>query len=121
MIQRNKQTQECSPQQLLAIEARLAGKNETEAAEAAGVNRSTLYRWDKDDEVFQSTFKRAQREQAKAVEAKIKATKVRAAQVLMEAVDKGDLRAAMAVLRRELGAGTVSQTVTKQFNVKMEP
>ena len=53
----------CTPEQLLAIEALVNGKSKAQAAQAAGVHRTTLYRWERGDEAFRATYEQARRRQ----------------------------------------------------------
>ena len=52
----NGHSREISPKQLRAIELLLAGMSDSEVAEKLNVNRSTIFRWKKDDPLFIATY-----------------------------------------------------------------
>ena len=56
-----------TPAQLRAIAVLAAGGTRSEAAEAAGADRSTLYRWLRSDAVFVAELNRARQDQADAL------------------------------------------------------
>jgi hypothetical protein len=87
------------PPQTLALAELVAGATVTRAAEAAGVARQTLYRWLEDDFEFQAALNRAKRHLQDTVETRLLALGEKAAGVLEQALDAGDVRAAVAVLR----------------------
>ena len=84
--------------QELALVALLAGKNATEAAQAAGVDRTTLWRW-QSDFTFQAAHNRGRRELSAAMTARLSALAEKAAGTVEGAIDKGDAKTALAVIR----------------------
>ena len=52
---------ELSPQQVLAIEQLAVGATVVSAAEAAGISRETVHRWNREDWAFQAAVNRARR------------------------------------------------------------
>lgn len=60
-----------SPQQWKAIERLLAGDTVTDAASAAGVDRVTLWRWQRKDVAFQAALNRCRRDAMAAVYAQV--------------------------------------------------
>ena len=91
---------EFSPAQIAAMEALLAGKTATDAAAGAGVNRRTLYNWLKTDFRFQAAVNRGRRELQQAVACRIGQLAADAAECVAGAVRKGDVKAALEILRR---------------------
>ena len=89
-----------SPAQFRAVEALLAGKTITAAASAGGVDRGTVHRWLKDDFAFQAELNRARREMRGAAFGNLERLAVKAGDCLEKALDQGDVRAALEVLKR---------------------
>jgi hypothetical protein len=54
--------------QTIALEHLFAGKTVTKAAEAAGVDRTTVHRWLREDWAFQAAYHRTQRDYRREVE-----------------------------------------------------
>lgn len=91
-----------SKQQQIVLQCLLGGQSVTEAAEAAKVDRSTVYRWLRDDYDFQAAINRGRREVQLAIPNSITSIVEPAIQVVRAAIQRGDVRAALAVLK---GAG----------------
>lgn len=89
-------------QQQIALNCLWAGQSVTEAAEAANIDRSTVYRWLREDYDFRAANNRGQREVQLAVPNLITGIIEPAIQVVRAAIQQGDVRAALAVLK---GAG----------------
>ncbi len=87
------------PRQIAALEALLGGKTASEAAREADVDRRTLYRWQQTDSAFQAALTRARREAREATMARLERLAESATSSVEQAVDQGDVRTAMAVLR----------------------
>ncbi len=94
-----------SASQLKALGALLSGEAITRAAEAAGVDRSTVHRWLREDWSFQAALNRGRRELRDAVLSCLLRSAEQAAGVVARAVDEGDLKVALAVLK---GLGLLS-------------
>ena len=58
--------------QITALEALSAGATATEAAVRAGVNRTTVYRWLREDPVFVAKLNRSRLEQRQSIQAEIR-------------------------------------------------
>lgn len=93
-----------SPTQLTAIALLLAGRNYTQAARGAGVDRATLYRWLNHDAAFKAELEAAKREQVDAARAEVGKLALQAVKTLADLMEQRScistrLRAAMVVLR----------------------
>jgi hypothetical protein len=89
-----------SPAQEAAVEAMLAGKTVTEAALAGGVSRASVHRWLKEDFAFQAELNRGRREIRRAAFGTLERIATKAAGCLEKALDEGDVKAALEVLKR---------------------
>jgi hypothetical protein len=87
------------PQQIQALAGLLAGQTVTASAEAAGVDRTTVHRWLREDFGFQAALNRGRREIRDAVEARLLHAAEGAAEAVSDAIQTGDTRTALAVLR----------------------
>jgi hypothetical protein len=76
-----------SPAQMTAVEALLAGKTNTEAAMAAGVGRTSIQRWLKDDFAFQAELNRGRREIRRTAFGNLERLAAKAADCLEKALD----------------------------------
>jgi hypothetical protein len=91
------------PAQILALEALLSGQTVTEAAEAAGVNRTTVHRWLRDHFHFQAELNAARLALRQASFVRLDALAERALEVLQQSLSTGnDARIAIEILK---GAG----------------
>ena len=88
-----------SSRQEQALAALLAGQTVTAAAEVAGVDRTSVHRWLREDYTFQAALNRGKRELRDAVQARLMRLGEAAAGVVATAVQGGDVRAALAVLK----------------------
>jgi hypothetical protein len=88
-----------TPQQEQAIEGLLSGQGITRAAREAGVDRTTVWRWLKDDPAFQAAYNRARLELQAAVQARLLGLTEHAVTCLEQAIKLGDARTALALLR----------------------
>lgn len=75
------------------------GKTAKEAAAGAGVSRSTLYRWMRDDPAFVATWNAWQRDQRQATQAQLLGMAGEAVAAVRGAIQKGDGRLALAMLK----------------------
>jgi hypothetical protein len=88
-----------SDAKLIAIDTLLTGATHREAAEAAGVARTTVTEWANHQGEFRSELKRRRRERAAEVNDRVGAAIDQALRVVTDHLDAGDLRAALGVLR----------------------
>ena len=98
--------EELTSTQLAALEALIAGATVTAAAGTAGVNRVTVHRWLRDDFSFQAAFNQARRDLREAAMARLLKLGDLAVGTVQEAVEQGDVRVAVAVLK---GLGLLSE------------
>ncbi len=91
---------EMPPAQITALDALLSGKTATEAAAVAGVARSTLYKWLAKDYRFRAAVNRGRRDMRQAVACRADQLATEAAECIVQAVRKGDVKAALEVIRR---------------------
>ena len=85
--------------QYKVIEALIAGSTMTVAAKAGRVHRSTVHRWLRDDFEFQAALNQLRRVVRHSVDARLTLLGEKAVDVLSNAMDKGDVKAAVAVLK----------------------
>ena len=88
-----------SNKQHLAIDALLTGGTHREAAEAAGVARTTVTEWVNHHSEFCHELERRRWQRAEHVNDRVGALTARSLDVIEEHVVAGDLRAALGVLR----------------------
>jgi hypothetical protein len=88
-----------------ALAALLEGKTILEAAATADVNRATLHRWLKDDLEFQAAYNRGRRELHDTMQARLLGMAGKAAGTVEKAIQDGDVKAALALLK---GLGLLS-------------
>ncbi len=89
-----------SPNQVTALEGLLAGKTAAEAAAAAGVGRTTIYKWLRIDFAFQAALNRGRRDLQQAVSYRVEQLAADAAECVARAVREGNVKAAMEILKR---------------------
>ncbi len=85
--------------QLSALEGLAAGSTVTDAARLAGVDRTTVHRWLREDFRFQAAWNRLRADLEREVEARIEKLVQVALTAVEEAIAGGDARVALAVLR----------------------
>ena len=88
-----------SKAQLSVLEALLTGATVTHAASTAGVARTTVHRWLREDWVFQAELNRERREARDAIRSQLLRAAESGVKVVSRAIDEGDLRVAMDVLK----------------------
>jgi hypothetical protein len=96
---------ELTPKQMLAAGALTAGQTITDAAQAAGVDRSTVHRWLREDFNFQAALNAARRDLLAEIENRLLRLAHDAADAVGQAIEAGDVSAAIALLR---GIGALS-------------
>ncbi len=89
-----------STAKMAAVEALLAGETISAAAEAARVDRVTVYRWLKADSAFQEELKRGREEMRLATFGHLQRLAVKAAACVEKALDHDDVKTAMEILKR---------------------
>jgi hypothetical protein len=89
---------ELSPAKLTAVDALLVGKSVTEVAASIGVNRTTVHRWQREP-VFRALLNQRTAEIRASAESKLHALQSKALAVVESALDAGDTRVAMGLLR----------------------
>lgn len=82
-----------------ALAALLAGMTQSEAAKEAGVDRTTIYRWLQSDFAFQARLNAGRRERWDADQVRLAALTSKALATVEKAVEDGDVKASLAVLR----------------------
>ena len=82
-----------------AVSALLDGRNTADAADAAGMDRPTLHDWMRDDADFIAALNGGRRRLRDAADTRLLALAGKAMDCLERAVEDGDARAALAVLK----------------------
>jgi hypothetical protein len=90
---------ELSAKQLTALESLLLGTSVTGAAAAAGVDRSTVHAWLRENFAFQAALNGGRKERRAAVSHRLEVLADDATKCVTEAVRQGNLKAALALLR----------------------
>ena len=85
--------------QRVAFEALAAGQGIVAAAQAAGVNRSTLYRWIHADPLFRATYNAWKRESTESAQGRLVGLANEAVNVVEDALRNGDAKVATTMLR----------------------
>jgi hypothetical protein len=91
--------------QKTVIEELLAGETAQEAAKKARVKVSDVRRWQQEDHEFQAAYNRSRQELLDAINARLLWAAHEAAGVVAGAIERGDVRAAVAILK---GMGAVN-------------
>jgi transposase-like protein len=94
------ETARLSPTQITVLDALLSGKTATDAAAAAGVSRSALYKWLRQDYAFQAALNRGRRDCQQAVACRIEQITADAAECVAGAVRNGDVKTALEILKQ---------------------
>ena len=88
-----------SKRQLSVLQALLTGSTVTDAASVAGVSRTSVHRWLRDDWVFLAELNRERREIRDAIRSQLLRAAESGVGVVSRAIEGGDLRVAMDVLK----------------------
>jgi transposase len=113
-----------SQEQETALAALRAGSSFPKAAEQAGVNRTTVYRWVQRDPAFRAAYNAWQRELTESASATLLKLTERAVEVVAEALKEGDREIAfkmlrhMGVLRRRKRGSTDQEVLKLQIDLK---
>jgi hypothetical protein len=98
-----------SDQKAHVITLLVVGQTVTAAAQAAGIDRATIWRWSNNDPTFQAALNHARADARRAWQDKAAALTTRALEVVEEALEAADdrtrLRAALAILATVRAAG----------------
>ncbi len=87
------------PPQRAAIEMLTSGHSMIESATAAGVNRTTLYRWLKNDPNFKAAYNAWQHDALATARGKVLALTDAAVDAVRRALTKGDAKTALVILK----------------------
>ena len=119
-----------SPNQIAALSALLSGGSRQEAAEAAGVNRTTLYRWFREDTDFVAEYNAGRRALLEGAEARAMNVAQKALDAIMAELEEGngklglDFLKALGVLSGErplTGSDDPDELAAKaRFNAEMK-
>lgn len=90
---------ELTPQQEAAVDLLATGQTVTDTAAAVGVSRQTVSGWLNQDFAFQATLNLRQHELWAGLSARLRTMLPKALATLEAALDGGDMRAALAVLK----------------------
>ena len=93
------ESHELSPTQQKALSALGEGATITAAADAAGVDRTTVHRWPREDFAFQADWNRLRAEIRKDNVARIEHLADSAFDAVRTAIEEGDARIAVTVLK----------------------
>jgi len=91
----NTTPEKLTAQQERVLERLLTGETVTAAAEAVGVDRSTVHRWLREDLKFQAAYNRQRRELQEAYAARMLSLADHAIATVEHAITNGDLRASL--------------------------
>src|SRR5215813_2223269 len=88
-----------SPEQENAIDLLILGKPDREVAEFAGVTRETVWHWRHEHPVFMATLERRRAEVWREPQERLRSLLSKAVENLAAAVEEGDLKASIEVLK----------------------
>ena len=88
-----------SPTQVKALDALLSGGTVSDAARTAGVDRSTVHRWLRDDYGFQAAHNQGRQDLLDAVQNRLLLALSAAGHTLTRAIAQGDVKASLALLK----------------------
>jgi hypothetical protein len=94
-----------APQQA-ALDLLCTGASVVDTARAAGVCRTTIYQWLRKDPVFSAAYNQWQDEMDESCRAHLTTLQAKATKALEKALEKGDARAALQLLK---GTGIISR------------
>lgn len=92
--------------QQAALESLMSGKSMIETSRVTGVSRATLYRWIKSDPEFQAAYNEWRASLQESCQARLLAMADKAAATVEKAVEGGDAKTALALLK---GMGLVGK------------
>ena len=88
-----------APDRVKALAALGSGSSITDAACAAGVDRTTVHRWLRNDPAFQAAWNSLRRDLLREVEADLQQLVADAIQAVRDALRSGDARVGLALLK----------------------
>jgi hypothetical protein len=86
-------------EQQVVLEGLVVGKSVTEMSQAAGVNRTTIYRWMKHDPAFRAAYNQWHEQMIESGRSRLLMLVDTAADSLRKALEAGDSKAALELLR----------------------
>jgi hypothetical protein len=107
-----------SPKQLLALQALVAGKGITKAAFAAGVNRTTLFRWRKEQPAFNAAMTAWIDTTMQSAQSLLMESIETAARAVVDAAENGDAYIGLEMLR---GVGLILRSRDRSAATGKEP
>ena len=109
------------PNQWIALRIRLTGGTISEAADEAGVHRSTVHRWHRDDPTFRAAYNRLRRDQQERFRQRLMEVAEHAVRAVERAIEAGDIDRSFRLLEglgilngRSLDPGPISAAELKQ-------
>jgi len=112
---------ELNPSQVAAIEILDGGGTHQEAADAAGVNRVTVTRWARHHPAFIAELNRRRVERTENLATRTDSVTRAALEVVEQAVQAGDLSAALAWIRHAHGSGRPGAPDQSRNSVPLMP
>jgi len=106
--------------QRATLDLLLLGKSIAETARSAGVSRMTIHRWLKNDPVFRAAYNEWQEQSQESCRSRLQALTDKATDALEKALEAGDARSAVQLLK---GMGMIKERkpgATEQEDVKRE-
>jgi Skp family chaperone for outer membrane proteins len=113
----NKNAQKLSSKQLMAIDMILMGSNDREVAESIGVGRNTVNKWKNHDEDFQAELNERRRELNEATQNRIRSLTQKALDAIEYALERGDARIALEVLKMAGFAKLEEPSIDKEHRI----
>jgi AcrR family transcriptional regulator len=101
-----------------ALEQLLVGKSVPESAQSAGVSRTTVYRWLKDDAAFRAAYNQWKDELEETARTRLLMLSDVATNALRTALEKGDGKLALATLKAMGLASPSKERLTEPADVK---
>jgi len=95
----------------------LTGLNDREVAESIGVGRNTVNKWKNHDEDFQAELNERRRELNEATQNRIRSLTRKALDAIEYALDRGDARIALEVLKMAGFAKLEEPTIDKEHRI----
>jgi hypothetical protein len=114
------------PQQQTAMELLVGGKSVAETARLAGVGRATVFRWLKNDSVFRAALNQWHDQIESGCQSRLLSLTDKAADAIEKALDAGDARTAMQLLKgmgmiKERAVGpTDAEEIRKRSEIERE-
>ena len=113
----NKNAQKLSSKQLMAIDMILMGSNDREVAESLGVGRNTVNKWRNHDADFQAELNERRKELNEATQNRIRSLTQKALDAIEYALERGDARIALEVLKMAGFAKLEEPSIDKEHRI----